>query len=324
MNIIRAGRALVSLLTLAAGGSPLLAGSGIPGVTITRAARPVPDRPVQAVAKAKGEVLPVVAFDGEKPVVLVDGARKTLSRQVLSFRSAREQAPGLVAVRVVTQFPEMDSPLGPATNRERTLEASLTADRDLPDVFALVVVYHTLGNIILTDTDAAVAGRALGNLTAGEARTVQLNIPTLHWNEQIVVFHAQPPTSRWGLLLFSRGVQVRSSLGTVATDRILEISDQQLFEAQLKQRLKGKHPVRLFRSWPLVFPDEIRQRYAGRTLQAQVSVSLTGECEQVVFPDNPDRELLDHAETQLKNWLFLPPFEDGLPLRSVVAIPVKF
>jgi hypothetical protein len=323
MNVFCVRWAILPILIFTYVG-PLFADSDIPGFSVSRLAKPVPDRPVQAVAKLKGEVLPVVAFDGDKPIAVVAGERKTLGRHTLSFRSAREQTPGLVTVQLLTEFPEMDSSLGPGVNHVRSLKAKFNADRDLSDVFALVVVYHTLDNIILTDTDTAVSGRAIGNLTAGQPVSMELVVPTLHWNEQLLIFHVRPPTSRWGLVLFSRGVQVRSSLGTNATDRVLDIADQQLFEAQLKQRLKGKHPVKLFRSWPLNFPDAIRQRYAGRTLQAQVTVSLTGTCEQVAFPENTDGELLKVADSQIRNWLFLPPFEDGLPIRSVVAIPVKF
>lgn len=175
-------------------------GTSLLGQTIGVIPQAIPDRPVQAFATVKGQPLPLVGYDKDKPVVLVEGARKTVARDAVSLRGIWEQTPGVVKVSLKQSFPNDEDKLGLQIGSAKMLEAELTADRDMPEAFALVVVYHTLGNLLLMDTEMAILGQELGNLQTDKPYPLKLKFPVLRVDPDSVFFRAKPPTPRWGLL----------------------------------------------------------------------------------------------------------------------------
>ncbi len=287
--------------------------------------KPIADRPVELVALLKQGAVPVIAYEKNKPVALINEARETVSHKAVTLRPKWERAPGSVAVALKSKFDDLENRLGPPAGRTNSLEAELTADRDLDDAFAVVVAYETLGELILADTDVGLFGQEIGRLEAGKPHAVKLQIPRLkRLNPNSVMYAVESPTRRWALLVFSRGQQIRTSLGSAATDYILEISDQRNFQLMHAERIKGEHSLRVFRSRPFQFSEQIKQRHTGHTYQAKVKVSPHGRAESLEIEGLTDQELLDSALEQLKSWMFLPPCRNGTISPSIALIPLSF
>lgn len=313
-------RLLLSLVALSLG--PALASAQS---IMLMGSKPIADRPVEMVAMLKQGTVPVMAYEKNKPVALINDARKTVSPKEVTIRPKWERAPGFVTVTLKSKFDDLENRLGPPSGRKNSLEAELIADLDLDDAFAVVVAYETLGELILADTDVALFGQEIGRLEAGKPQAVQLQIPRLkRLNPNSPMYAAAAPIRRWALLVFSRGQQIRTSLGSAATDYILEISDQRNFQLLHAERIKGEHSLGMFRSRPFQFSDQVKQRHTGQIYQAKVKVSPHGRAESLEVEGITDQELIDSALDQLKSWIFLPPCRNGSISPSIALIPLNF
>lgn len=301
-----------------------LCAGGLFGQTVSAIRKPIADRPVQPIAIHKDQSLPIVAFEKDRPVILLEGERKVVARDAISIRGVWDRTPGMVTVSLRGEFAEANETLGPLVGKAKALEAEIVSDCDLSDAFALVLVYETLGVLMLGDTDVQIRGVAIGELAAGQPHRLQIDFPKLRRRDNRMPFGSIRPTPRWGLLLFSRGKQIATSLKTAASDSVLEMADGRLFDLTIRERLKSTHSLTVFRSRPLRYSERINQRYAGQALQAKVSVTAMGIVEKVEFPDVSDDELRDSTEHQLRDWLFLPPCANGAVSASTALIPVKF
>lgn len=294
------------------------------GQTVSVLQKPIANRPVQLLGELKGKFLPVIAYEKNQPLVLQGDKHVRVDQAAVNIRGVWDVRSGLISVRLRSAFPESDHQLGPLIGDKKALEADFESDVDLQDVFAAVVVYQTLGDLLLGDSDVQIRGLEIGSVKAHEPQSLRIEFPKLRRTVDVSALGEKRTTLRWSLLIFSQGRQIATSLGSAASDYIVESLDRRLFEAAMRQRLKGKSPLAIFRARPFKFSEEVSRRYAGKVLQARVTVSPSGVMEKLEITDVDDVELRSAIESQLRDWLFFPPCENGTVDRGIAAIPVKF
>ena len=291
----------------------LLSTISLSGQIITVIPANRPKRPALPIVIVKEQPCAVIAFAESDPVVMIDGDRKPRPDAKIALRSGKEFGQGLVSVEAIPAGGSSDRSLGFEVGKESAFTATMCPDRDLNNAFLLVVVYETMGNIMLTETQIAVKGIGLGRIEAGHKKTVTGAFPHLQSKE----------TKRYTVLIYNDGVPLATSIGNEAMELFLEVNDRIGHANAMDARMKGNQKLKLFRSMPFKFGEELQNRYGGRSLQARVQVSVEGLFVKVDVPEISDPSLIESLTKQLEQWLFLPPVIDGKVHPATVVVPVK-
>jgi hypothetical protein len=275
----------------------------------------IPDRPGIPIVHLNGQRYMVVDFRSEDPRILVDGKEETSPGAHVSLVPGTTFLPGYV--KVVQGFgltlPGQNGKR--ADTPEATLfDATLTADRDLNKVFALFVVFEDTTKDFSKIPQVLIIGNAVGTLRAGKPEAFEARVRAINSRMGL----------RWIVLLFSEGVQIRTSMGNQILDTLFDALDRNQLQKVIAERAAGTHPLMVFRRSPLAFSDPLKSRYAGRTIRVSLKVTPEGLPEIEQIDESSDANLVQEISSQLNTWLFLPGVKDGRVLEAPVIVPIKF
>lgn len=304
------GRVLVSLLLLASG---VRLGAGM---VLTMDLLPTPERPAAPVALVKGQRYPIVGYKDDKPVVRIDGAARSVVSDAVSLVPGGAFAPGLIHVKQGegTTFSSRDFNNHVAKAQFTRFEAVLTSDTEQAAVFALCVVYEAPSGDDSRPPTFAIVGMDVGDLHPSKPVWVHTNVPPLKSSRPLW----------WTLVLFSSAGQVRSDRPDMNIEFLFDEVERYQWRKAMQQRLASDAPVALFRRFSLVFPEALKARYQGTTVNVSLHITDQGVLDYVESGDAQDPDLVLEVASQMRSWLFLPRVRKGNTEPSVVVLPLKF
>jgi hypothetical protein len=290
-----------------------------------------------------------------KPVILTDGKRKTLSD---STPLMTQLAPGFSPAQVEytgqidisnRKWVQIASH-GEATEwRDYAGTATLTAKTDVPDAYILITLYD--GDSMDDPTTADFFKTTLievGTLHAGETRTVPLAMGVM----MPLRFSNGDPyrSSSYGLTLvfwqlFSQGVEVRtqdladieirhtkdtysgkgktSTLQVTGVGAFIYLRERADFsdavEAWVKENRKASSPARPYAQTPLQ-SGVSEPLPAGAT--ATLSVGKDGVVKEIALAPGLPAAAVPNLARCLKLWLYLPEIQNGKAVPTKVTVPL--
>jgi hypothetical protein len=300
-----------------AAGLILLGGAPARAQVVISSGNVLPERPGLAVAYVGGRRLPIVAFDGHSPVVAAEGSRRTGRDAPISIVPGGGFGAGFVAVKEAEANREQltyDIYGSKSTRAFTAFDATLTADRDMDDVYLLLLVYEDLGGIYDTAPKVAIVGTGVGRLEAGRQRSVSAEFPPMNSAQKLY----------WTALIFSGGSAIRSTRGNSVLDALFDAVDHVGLKKAIAGRSSGSHPPMVYRYFPLKFGDDLRGRLAGQTVNLRIRVAPDGTFDYLDASAGVDPSLAAEAAAQLRQWLFVPRIKDGSAEEGSVVLPVRF
>jgi hypothetical protein len=278
-----------------------------------------PERPGVAYALIDGQRSKIVGYRERDPQVIVNGARISARGAEVTVAPSTAFGQGLVtfehaeAGSVTTSYVYGGMSAGKFADTE--FYAKVTADRDLADVFMILVVFEKFKEANPEETPrVAILGSSIGQLQAGRKKSIHGIFPPLKSDKPLY----------WAALIFSEGLQIRSNEGNEALDGLFDIMDHAGLRKVIEERIVGDYPCKVYRSSPLKFGGELRRKYVGQTMKARVEVSPSGFVESVQIDDSLDPVLEGAVANQLSYWLFLPRIIGGRAQSASVLLPIKF
>lgn len=281
---------------------------------------PMPERAAVPVAYVGQQRCTIVSYKGTDPVVMLDGSPKAVHKAPISVVPGGKFGPGYVAVQHGEAINEREhtrdsTQIGPTYAAYTAFYAKMTADRDLPDAFLILLVYeYDKVNPYTQVPRVALLGSNIGKLESGKQRSVKADFPPLNSSMSL----------RWVALLFSGGVQIKTSDGNGVLDGLFDLTDHVGLTRAIERRNSGDLPLEVFRNFPLKFKDSQKKKYAGQTLDATITIAPSGNFDYLRLEGVDDTELVKDLAGQFGYWLFLPPVKDGQPQSTSVVLPIKF
>jgi hypothetical protein len=295
----------------------VLAGANAGAQEFVPAGKSLPERPGLPMAYVGGERLPIVAFDGHSPVVVVNGARKTRRDVPVSIVPGASFGDGFVAIKEAEATGEQmtyDIYGSKSTRSFTAFDATLTADRDMDDVYLLLLVFPDLGGVYDSAPKVAIVGTGVGRLEAPRGKKVSADFPPMNSKERLY----------WTALVFSGPSAVRSTRGNGVLDTLFDAVDHVGLGRVIAERSSGGHPPMVYRHFPLKFGDDLKGRLAGQTVNLRIRVSPDGTFDYLDTTGGVDPALAAEAAAQLRQWLFIPRIKDGAADEGTIVLPVKF
>ncbi len=278
----------------------------------------LPDRPGLPVAYVDGKRETIVDFKGNNPVVVIGGVRVTKRGVPVSLVPGGTYGEGQLNVAGAGAVEETYTLTGPVRvgNRAYTLfNAKITADRDMRDVFMVLLVFEAPdGSDSLDKPRVALLGVHIGHLEAGRAKSVDADFPPLSSERQL----------NWAVCFFNGGLQVHSTQGNETLNALFDIMDRIGLRNELAKRSTGEFPMAIYRHFPLQFSDETKKRFAKRTVNVRVHVASDGTLDLVDSDDHMGSVLSREITGQLAYWLYLPRVKDGQSYPSIFILPLQF
>jgi hypothetical protein len=296
----------------------LLSATGLYCATPDAGMGTIPERAATPVAYVGNERGTILSYADDDPVVLLDGVRRQARHPPISIIPGGKFAPGLVTATKSAAIAMKASSLNTSTSTTGNYTAyyaTLTSDRDLPDVVLMLLVFEESPDGQYTDVPkVALLGKGLGILKAGRSRDISAYFPPL----------ASKRPQRWTVLLFSDGSQIHTSYGNVFLDGLFDVMDRVKLRRAIAERALGDSPIAVYRHFPLRFTDSQKKTYAGQTLNAQVTVSQSGFFDLVRIDGISDDRMVVDLAAQFSFWLFLPPVKNGQAQSTTFVLPIKF
>jgi len=283
----------------------------------------LPDRPAAALSKYKDSWAPVIGAEAGAPIIAANGSPVTLeSTSGIALSVGDHYADGFVTVTDThsTDVPMTNDAEAAATMATSvratavTFEANLVPDIDIPGAYALLVCSPPDQKADAPPSLAVMACQ-IGDLQAGKQKHLALVLPKLRDDEG----------PGWTVLVFSAGREVRSTgmSGVLPAyfDRIETLS----LRKRIAERVaKGSDaPIAVFRQMPLGLPDELKAKYHGTTVKAEVSVNAEGGVVSAAPVGMSDPDLSAAIGRGFAYWLFLPPVKNGAAAPASAIIPLK-
>jgi hypothetical protein len=295
----------------------LFSASGLFGGDIRSVMGTLPARSGIPVAYVDGQRLVIVGYKGTNPVVLKDGSKLTVHDARVSIIPGEAFAPGVVTIDQAeatsqTNWQRINGEY--AEQRYNIFYAKLTADRELSDVYLILLEFEDLNGDYSGAPKVAILGTAVGHMEAGVKKTVSADFPPLLSKRQL----------HWVALVFSGGVQVHSGSGEGLLDNLFDMVDHVGLQKVIEERRYGSHPLMVYRRFPFKFDDEMKTKYHGQTVRLNVSITAEGTLDYVQSDSGSDDLLTREVARQMATWLFIPKIENGGPLESSVVLPIKF
>jgi hypothetical protein len=280
----------------------------------------MPERAGIPVAYINKQRCKIVAYKGVNPVVILDGTAKQVQKVPISVIPGGEFGPGYVTVEHGEAINESEhawgsTASGPTYAAYTAFYAKMTADRDLPDAFLILLVYEVNPNNQFAEVPRlALLGSSIGRLAAGKKTVVKADFPALNSSMSL----------RWVALVFSAGSQVRTSDGNGVLESLFDVTDHVGQSRAMARRASGDFPVEVYRRFPLRFRDEEKSKYAGQTVNVTITISPKGTFDYLTVDGTGYDDLSRDLAAQFGFWLFLPPVKDGQPQSTSVELPIKF
>lgn len=296
----------------------LLSATGLLGAELRSVMGPMPARPGIPVAYVDGQRLVIVAYKGTHPVVVSKGTRTTLHDARVAIIPGETFAPGIVRIDKAEAAVETNTErINGEYSQQRfsTFYGKVTADRDLPDVFVILLVFEDLDGDYSGAPKVAIMGTSIGRMEAGATKTLSADFPPLDSKRQL----------HWAALVYSGGVQVHSGGGGEGLlDNLFDMVDHVALQKVIEERRFGNYPLMVLRRFPLKFDADMKQKYSGRTVNLTVLITASGTLDYVQSDSAEDDLVAREVARQVGTWLFIPKIENGGPLESSVVLPIKF
>jgi hypothetical protein len=273
-----------------------------------------PPQPASLYAKVQGQEIQVVAYKDQVPLVMLNGRLSPVPDAQLSFRPSEEFAPGFVRIENPILTAQTTKHTFSGTERYSILEAKLTADRELDNVFVVVLVYNDWRSEFLTPPPARIWGKQVGRMEAGQRKSIAEFFP------ENKTFHKV----QWDLLVYSNGKIVQTSMGTSTLSLLFDTMARDAWQDAYLLLRKSDAAARVFHPLPYIFSEAVRRRHEGQTLIARVHLDNEGNVLRIDLPDLNDDEFAREARSQLRCWLYLPASTLGKTLSSTVEVPIRF
>jgi TonB family protein len=284
MNASRDARASAAALLLLAGLVP--AGFGQKVLVVADGGKP-------AIVRGAEGARPMVEKDGK--LVVIDGNR-------FGLREAPEYVPYIVRVtlHVGTNYREIQGSLR-HINSAMDVKGTLESPVPLTNAFVALDMKMDAGETLFL--------WGVGTMKAGEPADFSLHLPT----------SVDLGSGQYDVHVFSDGAEVLNS--TMNSDYI-----EAKLEAMVRTRTEGVQNEALS-AWvhpsPLYPPDLKKRRVKG---SAVISVRITnrGYVIEASVKSATDLAFGQAALVAVRQWQFLPPIKDGVPMAAKADIPFNF
>lgn len=293
----------------------------------------LPLHPTLFNADYKGKPYPVVAASGEKPVILVDGKRRTLpaSTALVSERGARYHPARAVIDGQTTKTTRVvlsDLSERRVNAQEVDFAIETTVDQNLADCYLVLVTFDTSSLTQSTiDTSTSIRVHELGSLLAGVPKKTTISTKIIfpqRFATKSPALGAEYIVMQTHWQLFSGGAEIRSNV----SDRVSAFYHNREKIALMISRARwqnanrtGSRPMQPFLQIPPLLEDtENLPKDATATLTIAADGTVVGVSLDRPFPE----EAAEILTTTFGAWLFLPSLKDGQPIASRASIPLKF
>ena len=289
-----------------AGGSPA---SGQPAA---------PERPGALFASVGGQRLRVVDYRGADPVVIENGSRVVAREARVSIGPDESFGAGLVTVEHVDVGAPMQdyyaSHIAVSIAQEAEFRWRLTADRDLPDAFLVIIAYGDSDGGYSKAPRVTIFGKSIGRLDAGRSTDASAKVPGL----------TPEKDQHMAVLIFNGGHLVRTSEGNRVLEGLFDILDHVGLQRAAAQRTAGSYPPKVYRSFPFRFSGAVMKAVSGQSVKVRVAITSSGTVDHVELEDPSNEALSRELSGQMGSWLFLPRVVDGQAQPAVLVLPLKF
>ena len=293
---------------------------------------PLPAHPTLLYAEYKGAQLPVVAASGEKPVVIIDGKRRTLpaSTPLRTERAARYHPVNVVLdVRTLKRTPVHLRDMGgqQLSAQELKFSVTATADQVVPDAFLVMLCYDADAlNDPSLPASSSLRVRELGTLRPGTPTHLEFEtrvVFPLRYASKPLAMGAEYIVMEMFWQVFSQGAEVRSDVSdkVAAFYHHREKSAQQIaLAAWRRENATGNRPAQPLLQIPplLEFPVA-----TPTSVTATLSIAADGAVSEVSLDGSLPAEVQTMLSRTLRAWLFLPAIKDGIPIPTRVRIPLN-
>lgn len=322
-----------------------------------------PSHPMLLLAKYHGQRLPVIAVEQNKPVVMVDGKRKTLpdstplvTQLAEDFLPAQVEVSGKVGIgkRSWETPPQRGAWIPDSTElREYTGNVTLQSATELTDVYVLLTHYNSSA---MDDPAGGVFCKSalfeVGTLHPNELRAVALSMKV---HMPLLYINGDPSRKTGGDMdlslaywqAFSHGVEIRTNnlseleirnthtvYGKGTHNSSLEVTGVGMF---IYLRERAEHPDAV-EAWQKQNKKTNRDAlpYAQTPLQpgtteglpagltATLTVDEDGKVTKVAFEPGFSEAVAKNITRCLKRWLYLPALKKGSPISTSVKVPLNF
>jgi hypothetical protein len=294
--------------------------------------RQAPLHPTIITADYKGKSYPVTAASAELAEIEVEGKlRKLYSDQSYQTPRAVGFAPGFVTFKdqkassnmttMTTRMtgPGMTSvlPSGMASGSGK-YECTLVSSEAHADCYMAVVFFRVDDGGSPLEGSTGIAFRQIGDLAAGRETKVQINAS----------YFAPPGVkAAYFPMVFSKGLEIRTDQSEVAAAyfRRGEMAVHGALLAHYRQQNptsdKPASPYLRFRP---ELPPGVDPRSLPATITAKFAVTESGEVDDVEIDQVLDAKVDQELRRALSGWLFMPRLKKGIPVRTMIAVPLSF
>jgi hypothetical protein len=324
-------RALAALVALL---STLVAPTRVFSTEWLQDGREPPLHPSLITTDYKGKSYPVTGVSGELPEIEADGKPRRLhlnqsyqTQRAMGYVSGyihfKAQNASSETRKMVYQF------VGSGANSSATIpggtisasgnyECTLVSSESHADCYIAVVFFRKNSDGGPDMRSDAIAFRQIGGLVAGQETHLKINCA-----------YIAPPGTRYYFfpLIFSKGLEIRSDQSEIAARffRRQEMISHDALLAEYRQKFQAAdRPALAYLRVAPQLPVGIDPHNLPATIDAKFVVTETGEVDSLEIGGTLDPQVARAIRRALNGWLFLPRLKKGIPVRSMIELPLSF
>jgi hypothetical protein len=293
---------------------------------------PPPLHPSVIMVDYQGKSYPITAVAGEVPEIMVDGKLVHLRdsqtyqpKLATGFGHGSIQFRGQKASTLVRTQSYMlhgnngmsEVPGGTvSTSGEYTCKLFSTEAHE--GCFIAIVFFREDAQGLPDSRTIALAFGDIGSLAAGQEIPVKVNCAYVV--PQGANFFCFP-------MVFSKGVEIRSDQSENAAlffHQQEKAAQAELLALYRKKFPTADRPVMAYLRYPPQLPDGVDPRSLPPKIDAKFAVVESGEVDSLEINQPLDPKVDQAIRRALGGWLFLPRLKNGVPVRTLIDVPLTF
>jgi len=301
-------------------------------LTWTVGSSPPPLHPSVIMVNYNGKSYPVTAVAGEVPEIEVDGKLVRLhSSQTYEPRLAGGYGRGSLQFKaqssssqVTTMSYRMQGTNGVSIIPGGTISTSgeykctIVSTEPQSGCYIAIVFFRQDAQGVPDTHSIAIAFENVGNLAAGRETAVKVDCA-----------YVMPGGGKYYFfpMAFSKGVEIRSDQSEIEAQFFhhQETAAHAVLLAHYRQKFQNAdHKVVAYLRFPPLLPEDVDPHTLPPVIEATFAVVETGEVDSLEIKQTLDPRVENAIRRALNGWLFLPQLRKGIPVRTMIDLPLSF